>query len=404
MSNTDIGYLTIGICALLLAILIVWVLRFFRRDEIFTGITPGQFPLPGQDAGRARVRPGQEYSGPVAVQFSPPAGLSPGLVGTVVDGVAHMHDVTATIVDLAVRGYCTIETVDATGAKVDRPEELRGRDKRRQDWLITQRTDIDPGQLSAIEKRLLSQMFARGPQVLMSQLTGRFGMAMREAQQNLYHEVVARGWYPKHPQMSGSSCLGRLGVVVGIGAFLVFAGAGLPGPWGAICGALILAAFIVLWRFGRGRVPRTAEGTAVRIQALGFKQYLETAEADQIKFEEAADIFSRYLPYAIVFGVADRWAKVFGEVAARARVEGYDLSDFYLGWFVLDVATDAMWYSMMFGGDMLGDMIGAVDFGGLVEGATEGLAGFAEGVGDFIGSADGLPDLGDGCDGCDFDF
>ena len=51
-------------------------------------------------------------------------------------------------------------------------------------------------------------------------------------------------------------------------------------------------------------------------QTNGFRRYLETAEADQIKFEEGQDIFSRYLPYAIVFGVADRWAKVFDELAA----------------------------------------------------------------------------------------
>ncbi|MGJ3508502.1 DUF2207 domain-containing protein [Enemella sp. A6] len=403
MSNTDLGFLIIGVFALLLALLIVWVLRLFRRDQIFTGITPGQFPMPGQDAPRTRVKGGQEYSGPVAVQFTPPPGLSPGLVGTVVDGVAHMHDVTATIVDLAVRGYCTIETVNADGTKVDRPEEMQGKDKRRRDWLITQRTDINPNLLSPIEKRLLSQMFAHGPRVMMSQLTSRFGMAMREAQQNLYHEVVTRGWYPKHPRQSGPSCLGRLGVVVGILAFLMFAGAGLPGIWGALCGAMILAAFILLWRFGRGRVPRTAEGTAVRIQALGFKQYLETAEADQIKFEEAADIFSRYLPYAIVFGVAEHWAKVFGEVAARARMAGVDVTALDLSWFVLDAATDVLWYTSLFGGDMI-DLVSAVDFGGMVAGATDGLAGFAEGVGDFVGSADLLPDLGDGCDGCDFDF
>jgi uncharacterized membrane protein len=52
-------------------------------------------------------------------------------------------------------------------------------------------------------------------------------------------------------------------------------------------------------------------------QALGFKQYLETAEADQIKWEEGQDIFSRYLPYAIAYGCADRWAKIFADLAAR---------------------------------------------------------------------------------------
>ena len=61
---------------------------------------------------------------------------------------------------------------------------------------------------------------------------------------------------------------------------------------------------------------RTARGTALLAQAKGFRTYLETAEANQIRFEEGQDVFSRYLPFAIVFGVAKRWAKVFAQLAA----------------------------------------------------------------------------------------
>ncbi len=47
--------------------------------------------------------------GAIAVQYEPPAGLSPGEAGTLVDDEAAMRDITATIVDLAVRGYLKIE-------------------------------------------------------------------------------------------------------------------------------------------------------------------------------------------------------------------------------------------------------------------------------------------------------
>ena len=76
---------------------------------------------------------------------------------------------------------------------------------------------------------------------------------------------------------------------------------------------------------GKRMAARTADGSAVLAQSLGFKQYLVTAEANQIRFEEAQDIFSRYLPYAIVFGVADRWARVFDEVAESAAAAGQSL-------------------------------------------------------------------------------
>ena len=62
------------------------------------------------------------------------------------------------------------------------------------------------------------------------------------------------------------------------------------------------------------------EGRAWTDQVEGFQKYLATAEADQLRFEEGEDIFSRYLPWAIVFGLADRWAKVCGDLVAMGRI------------------------------------------------------------------------------------
>ena len=61
---------------------------------------------------------------------------------------------------------------------------------------------------------------------------------------------------------------------------------------------------------------RTAKGSAELARILGFRQYIATAEANQLKFEEQADIFSRYLPYAVVFGLTDRWAHAFAGLAS----------------------------------------------------------------------------------------
>ena len=55
-------------------------------------------------------------------------------------------------------------------------------------------------------------------------------------------------------------------------------------------------------------------------QVEGFKTYLATAEADQLKFEEGEDIFSKYLPWAIIFELAERWAKVCADLVAMGRI------------------------------------------------------------------------------------
>ena len=59
----------------------------------------------------------------------------------------------------------------------------------------------------------------------------------------------------------------------------------------------------------------------------------DTAEASQIRWEEAQDVFSRYLPYAIVFGVASQWASTFQQVAEAAAAAGHPLvmPTWYLG-------------------------------------------------------------------------
>ena len=61
-------------------------------------------------APRNRSASGASDAGPV--EFVPPDGVLPGQVGTLVDEHANLVDVTATIVDLAVRGWLTITDLD----------------------------------------------------------------------------------------------------------------------------------------------------------------------------------------------------------------------------------------------------------------------------------------------------
>ncbi len=384
-------------------------------DEIFEGITPGQLPRPGQHVPRRRV-PESAYTDRIAVQFTPPTGLRPGLVGTIYDGVAEARDVTATIVDLAVRGWVRIKAVEAADA--DDPQEgaLARRDAagstvdtpgRKADWEIIA---VDPpprdDELSVMEAHLLNGLFADGPVVRISRLTADFGQVMRDAVQALYAESVHRGWYPRHPRRTrGLRGVALWGATAG--AVVVLGVVGLAGLWTGLVSALLVLGTAIAWQiWGRVRPGRTAEGTAARIQALGFEEYLRTAEADQIRFEEAATIFSRYLPYAIVFGVAEHWAKIFGDVAARAKLEGFDTLDFGLDWIDMVILADLLDVPQLalVLGDGLMDLIGDVDASGIADAVGGGLGAVGDGVSQFIDSVDGLDNLGDGCNGCDFDF
>jgi uncharacterized membrane protein YgcG len=273
----------------------------------------------------------------VAVQFTPPAGVQPGMVGTIIDETANTIDVSATVVDLAVRGYLTIEETESG---------FFGR----KDWRLTRTAgpaaiagQAAPPDLHPYEQALLNGLFATADSVSLSELKNHFKPTLQRVQELMYDEVVQRGWFRRSPQAQRGvwTVLGGALVVIGalsifwFGAVLSHLGtvSGLPVPPGFVLAGGIIAAGLVVVVLGRRMAARTAEGSAVLAQSKGFKQYLVTAEADQIKWEEAQDVFSRYLPYAIVFGVASQWAATFERVAEAAAAAGYNLTPplWYIG-------------------------------------------------------------------------
>ena len=318
------GGITLPVLAAGLMGVLVWKRG---RDEQYAGLTPGLTPVTGA--------PAEVVRGPkpvVAVQFAPPAGVAPGLVGTVLDEEANTIDVSATVVDLAVRGYLRIEEVSSGGLF------------KRTDWRLTRLTTAaGRGAAAQYEQTILEGLFA----------TGQPGAAVRAEEPLRQHPAPRprprctprspdRGWFRESPEQQRRvwRAIGTGLVVVGLasGWFLGFrsvgtdqvGGVSLGVPSGIVLAAGLVVAGLVVRLLGKRMAARTADGSAVLAQSLGFKQYLVTAEAGQIRFEEAQDIFSRYLPYAIVFGVADRWARVVqrggrgrrggGAVAGRAHL------------------------------------------------------------------------------------
>ena len=57
-----------------------------------------------------------------------------------------------------------------------------------------------------------------------------------------------------------------------------------------------------------GARPRA---TASLQRTLGFKRFIDESEKDRAQFAERQNLFTEYLPYAIVFGATERWARTF---------------------------------------------------------------------------------------------
>ena len=380
--------------ALGVAVLLVWAWRAQRRkfaDEMFAGVVPGLTPLGGQAETRVPVPGGSEYSGEVAVAFNPPRGVGPGLAGTVVDGTPENRDVMATIVDLAARGHLSITVVESPQARGGKDWELH----------VADEPPADP--LDPIEQQLLGDLFLATPDVRLSELPAQGNRAFGDFQYTLANASYERGYFR---QVTGMHPVRVVWIAAGLLLLI-----GLATSTGAAMAAGAVAALggALIGTRTAQRPVRSAEGTALRIQTLSFKRYLETAEVEQFSYEEAAGIFSKYLPWAIALGVADHWVKVFGDLAAQARADGYD-DGFDLvwlgvmGWGLHDAMFTLAMFSAMDGFDGMGD-VGSLgdafgDAGGMFDGGTMDSLGADAGSafgdsGGFDGDFSSVPDGGD---------
>src|SRR5258706_11209729 len=146
------------------------------------------------------------------LEYTPPDGLRPGQVGTLVDEVAGPLDVSATIVDLAVRKYLTIEEIPKEG--------WFGHT----DWRLTRLELNDP--LLQYERLLLDSLFA-GTEgtVLLSSLKKKFSESLLKVEGALYDDSVARGWFLRRPDKARSfwRTVASVVVVAGIGLTVALA-------------------------------------------------------------------------------------------------------------------------------------------------------------------------------------
>jgi uncharacterized membrane protein YgcG len=247
-------------------------------------------------------------SGGAPVEFAPPEDLRPGQIGTLMDEVANPLDVTATIVDLAVRKYLVIEEIPKHG--------LFGR----ADWKLTQLRAADDD-LVPYERRLLDGVFEDANEVTLSSLKTKFVQRLHKVQDALYDDAVAHGWFVARPDRVRQRWTG-----IGVGILVVGGALELAAVrWTKL--GLIPVPFVLfglLVAIGAHEMPRrTPKGTGLVRRVHGFRTVIATAETNMSRWAEQENVFTRYLPYAIVFGLTDKWAKAFAGLATAPDTSWY---------------------------------------------------------------------------------
>jgi uncharacterized membrane protein YgcG len=269
--------------------------------------------------GRDR-RPATAAASPVGAvaESTPPEGIRPAQAGLLVDEVVKPAALTATLVDLAVRGYLRIEELP------DRPERLEP------DWRLVKLKAADED-LLGYERVLFDGLFAsrrndedaeEAEAVRLSDLEEHFYHRFEQIRSWLYRDAVQRRWFTERPdKVRGRWVVRGLAVTV-VGASVTALVVWLT-HFGLAAIPILLAGPVLV--AGARRMPsRTPVGAELHRRVSGFRTYLETAGADRAGAAQATDQFSPYLPYAIVFGLTEQWTRAFALVGEPPQTPWYE--------------------------------------------------------------------------------
>ncbi len=244
---------------------------------------------------------------PIAALYEPPDQLTPGEIGTLLDDSADMRDITATIVDLAVRGFLVIEEHSK--------EHMMGLWKDKDYSFILRKARSEWAALKDHEQTLLGGIFSAGTvgeTVSMGSLQNRFYANLPELKNNLFDSLVTHGYYRRRPDSTRQAWLGG-GLVLGF--LIALGGPTLGNAWGMAPFTFILTGILtglVVCGFGWFMPARTEKGTRALEGTLGFEDFLNHVEADRFnKMIKTPAMFEKFLPFAMALGVEKNWSNAF---------------------------------------------------------------------------------------------
>ena len=276
------------------------------RDRRFRGSPIDQ--VMGNPDGIDEAVPPFDADSEAPVEFAPPGDMRPGQMGTLLDEQANTLDVSATIVDLAVRGHLMIQEIPKEGW-FGKP-----------DWTLIRLDEADEGLLT-YERRLLDGLFRDGSEVTISGLRATFAKRLEGVEESMYVDAVNRGWFRVRPDKVRESWRNRGIVLLLVGAVITF----VLARWTdfALLGIPVIVAALLMIICSSRMPSRTAHGTAMLRRIRGFRRVIETAETHMSQWAEKELVFTRFLPYAVVFGCTDRWARAFEGLGVQPDTSWY---------------------------------------------------------------------------------
>jgi hypothetical protein len=208
--------------------------------------------------------------------------LTPAESGALIDEIVHVRDISATLVDLARRGYFKIEERD-----------------KNEIYFIKSTKDFktEKGILN-FERTLLDKIFSTESDVKVKDL--KLYSTIQDASEMIYNGLVDDGFFPTNPN--------KVRTFYGVMAGLALTTMNIP---------LLVSAGI----FGRLMPRKTEFGTKEAQKVQGLLNFLKS-QSTKLEFEakeyfhlkNVQTLFEKLLPFAVAFGVEKIWMERFKNI------------------------------------------------------------------------------------------
>ncbi len=240
--------------------------------------------------------------GVVVTRYEPPEGFSPASLRYIRQMYYDDKVMTAAVVNLAVKGYLRIDNDDDEHSL----------------------SKLDPGSaapaLAAGEKELYEGLFGDGDFI---ELTDDNHVVLGIAKMS--HRSSLKDDY-KHHYFQTNAFLNIPGIVIVLGTSIAAFKLGA----GKTVSVLVVIAlmFLTMALFAILMKRPTIRGRKLLDEMLGFKDYLEIAEKDELNLrnppEKTPQLFEQFLPFALALGVDQKWSERFADVLAAVRAPNAD--------------------------------------------------------------------------------
>jgi uncharacterized membrane protein YgcG len=227
------------------------------------------------------------------VMYVPPTGIGPGQAVYMIDESIGRTQFVASLLYLAERQVITLD---------------RGGDG---SWVINDGTrsarDVD-----SVSRAAISDLSSKdGKAVVVGPGKIRSGKRLQTSEA-LFIGAPKR-WARKEGLTEDVSGIGRTGALAGLSLILAFVIALFGFSMSILCAIPLAYALPALGVIRTGAsTRRTESGRRLWSEAGGFKRMLATPSSEQrFDFSAHKDLYTAYIPWAVAFGVADKWAEKY---------------------------------------------------------------------------------------------